>query len=240
MKFTQKLALAFTGLGFAISAQAFDVDLRGEYRTGSDQYRSRVKLGNTWKNGIGATLEAGAFNGNGSLDSFRSDFNEIEAWYGYKLNDTVTLVPGGAFAWNINGSTIKPYMRVNWAFIPTWRADVRLRYDHDNYDTSYNNPRNPGQIYVGNNDAWQFDFWLTKWIGAKTMIEYNYVWNKKDNSEFVYNNGRDNQYLHNIKTVYSVTPLFNPYFEVGYLGNVATSSGDQSEWRLRLGTVLKF
>ena len=234
-----RCCLAITLCSCSLAAHAFDVDLRGEYRTGSEEYRTRAKLSNQWVN-FGASLEAGAFNGKGSLDKFTSDFNEIEVWYNYKINDTLTLIPGGDWTWNNNGSTIKPFMRVNWAFMPTWRADMRIRYDHNNYDsvTSYNMP--VGEVYSADNSAWQFDFWLTKFIGSQVAIEYNYVWNKKDDSQFVYNNGRNTQYLHNLKTSYMATPSIIPYMELGYLGNTADLYNNKDEWRLRFGTVFRF
>ncbi len=165
-------------LGAFSCAHAFEVDVRGEYRTGSEQYRSRVKVANVWQNGFGASLEAAAFNGSGSLDSFRSDYSEIEAWYAIPASDSVTVLPGGVLTWNSNGSTIKPYLRANWAFWPTWRADARVRYDHANYDSVTRRGMPAGQVHSNNDSAWQLDFWLTKWID-KTAIEYNYAWNKK-------------------------------------------------------------
>ncbi|MBB5190494.1 hypothetical protein HNQ50_001216 [Silvimonas terrae] len=239
-QFTRNTILvAFVAMSVS-TAYAFDLDIRGEYRTGSEQYRSRAKIANQWSNNVGASLEAGVFNGQGSLNKFKSDFNEVEGWYLYKPNTAVAFIPGADWTWNTSGSTIKPFLRVNWAFAPTWRADVRARYDHNNYDsvTKWHMPE--GQSYSSSNDQWQFDFWLTKWIGDKTAIEYNYAWNKKDDSQFVYNNGHTTQYLHNLKTSYKYMPTVVPYFEVGYLGHTADLNNDQDEWRLRIGTVFTF
>ncbi len=236
----KKLVLAATTLALTCAAHAFDVDVRGEYRTGSEAWRSRIKIGNQWQNNFGASLEAGMFNGKGSLNEFRSDFNEIEAWYLYKTSPDLTVIPGGFLTWSSAGSAIKPYVRVNWGFAPTWRADVRARYDHNNYDVSTNWHMPADQAHYGRNDQWQFDFWLTKWIGDKTAVEYNYAWNRKDDNQFVYNNGRNWQYLNNLKVSYALQPNLIPYAEVGYLGKVASLANDDNEWRLRIGSVLRF
>ncbi|KPC53353.1 oligogalacturonate-specific porin KdgM family protein [Amantichitinum ursilacus] len=232
-------ALSLSLLTALSCAHAFDIDVRGEYRTGSEQYRSRVKVVNVWQNGFGASLEAGIFNGQGSIDSFRSDYNEIEAWYAVPVSETVTLLPGGVLTWNTNGSIIKPYLRANWMFYPTWRADARVRYDHANYDSVTRRGMPAGQVHSNNDSAWQLDFFLTKFID-KTAIEYNYAWNKKDDSQFVYNNGRNTQYLHNLKATYTLQPNLLPYAEVAYMGNTADLMNDKNEWRLRLGLISRF
>ncbi len=235
-----KYVLAVLCAAFAVQVQAASVDVRGQYKTGSERYESRVLLAHDLSNGIGGTIEYTVNNtsktGEG-IDQWLWADTEFQLYYKYKLNDAVTLIPSVLVDVlkdkpTDGGEVYKFGMQANWAFAPTWRLDGRLRYEYKNFET-----KNLAK-QMDNDNRTRMEWWLRKAASAEVDAYYNFRWDHKLN-DYQYVNKSSNYFEHNVGVSYKLTPAFKPYTEIGYLGDTANAQQD-AEWRIRIGAAYSF
>ena len=85
---TKYIVSAIAGI-LALNAHAASLDLRGQYKTGSEKYESRALLAHELENGIGGGVEFTFNNTSKSgegLDQAHWDNTEFELYYKYTQN----------------------------------------------------------------------------------------------------------------------------------------------------------
>ncbi|QLG89450.1 hypothetical protein HQ393_15030 [Chitinibacter bivalviorum] len=231
------LLIALLG-AYALNANAASVDVRGQYKTGSEKYESRILLANDFANGIGASAEYTINNtskaGEG-IDQAIWDNTELGLWYKYKLNDTVTILPS---LWYQNTKTKGDFYKVglqgNWAFAPSWRFDARVRYEYRQQESK------DLHKHLDNDSTTRTDLWLRKSISSEVDAYYNFRWDYKLN-DYVYADKSHNYIEHNVGVSYKVNNTIKPYLEVGYLGEALNPQKKlEDDWRIRVGAAVSF
>lgn len=222
----------------ALNAHATSLDLRAQYKTGSEKYESRALLAHELENGIGGSIEYTVNNTSKSgegLDQAHWDNTEFELYYKYKLNETLTILPSALYQnTKEKGDFYKAGIRANWAFAPSWRLDGRLRYEYKQRETKDLNK------HFDNDSTTRTDVWLRKTFTPEVESYYNFRWDRKL-ADFQYADKSENYIEHNVGVSYKVNRTFKPYAEFGYLGEALNKDKKlDDEWRVRFGAVLSF
>ena len=234
---TKYIISAIAGI-LALNAHATSLDLRGQYKLGSEKYESRAALGYELESGLGGSVEYVLNNtskaGEG-LDQAHWDNTEFELYYKYKLNNTVTLLPSVIYQnTKDKGDYYKLGFRTNWAFAPSWRLDGRVRYEYKQRETKDFNKN------WDNDSTTRTEVWLRKTVSAEVETYYNFRWDRKL-AAFQYADKSKNYTEHNLGMSYKVNSTFKPYAEFGYLGEAFDKNKNLTDdWRIRVGTVINF
>jgi opacity protein-like surface antigen len=234
----QKYLLIALAGAFVANAQAASVDFRGQYKTGSEKYESRILAAHELANGIGGSIEYTINNTSKSgegLDQAHWDNTEFALWYRYKLNDTIAILPS---VWYQNtkekGDFYKVGLQSNWAFAPTWRLDARVRYEYKQQETK------DLSKHLDQDSTTRTEIWLRKAVNSEIDAYYNFRWDYKLN-DYQYADKSSNYIEHNIGASYKVNSTFKPYAEIGYLGEALDKNKQlEDDWRIRLGAVISF
>lgn len=133
---TRSLAVAAALCVIGNTAMAASIDLRHEFRGRSEQHATRLKLNESFSNGIYFSTELKFKGSNGEfMESLQNNGSEFDWGYRHRINENWTLQPGMPIELGSNYITYKPQMRVTYAFsdIPGLSVSGRYRYDFRRY-----------------------------------------------------------------------------------------------------------
>ena len=221
---TNKVTLAVLATLFAGSVSAASLDARQEYKHGSEDWASRIKMSGSVDNHFfGAEMKQKGK----PFSEWEAADNEFEYGYKFKLNEHWLIQPSMPVTFGSDSVTYKPQVRVQYSFESGLKAKLRYRHEFRDYtsDSSIEN-KNRSKVtgYIDYNwNAWQFG------------LEANYAEDFIDN-EWTGGGGADNEWDYNFKVGYKEADWsWRPYVE---LGNVQDSRDRQL--RSRVGITYSF
>ncbi len=230
MIFFQKMFLATTIGLFSSSVFATSLDFRNEYKKGSKQHASRVKMGHTFENNLSVGLEIKFKGTEGKfMSEMQSNGSEIGINYKHKVNDELTLAIGIPIEFGISGDTYKPQIRLTYVPKSVDSLSISGRYRMDIKPGEYESRlRHRYTVNLGYKvDDWRFSY------------EGNYYY--ADSPSCNLYNGRTN-YEHNV-TIQHRIDAWTPWVEIGN-SSASASSLDQEEdgreLRVRIGLRYSF
>ena len=255
-KDNMKKLLALALLPLACASQAATLDTRLSYDAVSREYIDRVYIGNTWANGIGASLEANFLlsevKNNDSIDALRTGNTEIVGWWTYRTSPTWFLRPGLSTLVNAGsttaatlaagttgGSTLRPFLVAGYKVNDKLDTTVRYRANYRNYKT---------KDLAGNLDrdnAHNLTLWFGYQFSPSINFEYQLDYIKKINN-YANDNGKsvifENEFVVLFPSAFGKG--LTPYFLIDHLGRSAANKTvdgvAQAHWRPRVGIKLAF
>lgn len=246
-----KKILPIALLALPIAANAFTVDLRGGYRSGSHSYETRLKVANGWQSGWWASLETDSMNDTHSNNSNPNanektgkdvvslNYNELETNYTFKLNDQWQLKPGMLTHWSSDGTRFGPYLKLSYDMNKQLNLAVRYRYDYNVYRSNMINTDGVVEHTRGNQH--RGDTYVTYKINDKYTASwqstiYSYQHNLR------YNNHKRWATENAFVLQYQATPMIAPYIEYDYLDKQGEYNGEDNlaENSYRVGVTMTF
>lgn len=201
------------------------IEVREAYNTASKKHEFVLRGAYNFSNGAGIML-TNAYNTN-KYDELKHSYNEIEGWYPFfKPTQEFTVSPALIITDNTDGSTVSPYVDMNYKFTPDFNVTFRYRYNHKNYETPDLNGNNDKDsthqlVMYWNykiNDTWAYTF------------EPDYFMNINDYHRA---NGKDHSWELNNKLVYTYDQHWKPYVEASWLDR--SVQYDKEQYRFRVG-----
>ncbi|MEI6859465.1 MAG: oligogalacturonate-specific porin KdgM family protein [Shewanella sp.] len=230
MNFFQKMFIATTISLFTSSAFSTSLDFRHEYKVGSKQHASRVKMSHSFENNLSVGLETKFKGAEGKfMSEMQTNGTEIGINYKQKINNEWTLALGMPIEFGLSGDTYKPQIRLTYApkYIDSLSISGRYRMDiKPGEDES--RLRHRYTVNLGYKiDNWRFGY------------EGNYYYADSPSRNLY--NGRTN-YEHNVTIQYRIE-AWTPWVEIGN-SSASASSLDQEEdgreLRIRFGLRYSF
>lgn len=222
------------------TASAGKLDLRAEYAAASGQYKSRVRIDQSFPAGLYAAVETTFGHSNALLTPLPNTILfsgvEPEMSKSLPLRNTLKGYLGAKYRWTDKGATIKPSVRLSWSVTPVLKASIGYRYERRLYETKDLN----GNL---NHDDIQRIEVASEWsMAAPVRLGYNIILYLKQN-DYTFSNQRKFLIEQNLKL--SVIPpggRFTPYLELGDVGDyINTGAGIHArQLRLRLGVAISF
>lgn len=219
-----KIALAVVATLFVGSVSAASLDARQEYKHGSEDWASRIKMSGSVDNHFfGAEMKQKGK----PFSEWEAADNEFEYGYRFKLNDQWMIQPSMPVTFGSDSVTYKPQVRVQYSFESGLKAKLRYRHEFRDYTSdSSNDNRNRSKI-TGNLDY--------NWNAFQFGFEANYA-EDFANNEWTGGGGADYEWDYNFKVGYKESDWnWRPYVE---FGNVQDSSDRQL--RSRVGITYSF
>ncbi|MGF1852035.1 oligogalacturonate-specific porin KdgM family protein [Vibrio gigantis] len=209
------------------------VDLRAEYRSTTDQYRSRFIVGHHFDNGYGLETLTNVRHAAGAYDETKVINTEFTHYYTYAINDNFMLNPGLVMNFQGSNTFLMPYLKLNYNFDNGLFVHGRYRYDFstealvNDYGNEETAKRNRYDIWTGYNTD-------------KYMISYAFTYfDQITHHTTELATGDLNAREHTVKAVYKWKPTVRPYAEVVDADTVQ-SENDKTDWRFRVGVNFSF
>lgn len=209
------------------------VDLRSEYRSTTDQLRSRFIVGNHFDNGYGLETLTNVRHAAGAYDETKVINTEFTHYYTHSINDNFMLNPGVVMNFQGSNTFLMPYLKLNYNFDNGLFVHGRYRYDFstealvNDYDEEETAKRHRYDIWTGyNTDHYTISYAFTYF----DQITHH-------TNELA--TGKLNAREHTVKAVYKWKPTVRPYAEVVDADKVA-SHDYKTDWRFRVGVNFAF
>ncbi len=207
-------------------ASATWIDNRYAHTSTLDKNQYKIGAGHIFDNGAGV-LVSSMYDLGHDFGQFRSTFQEYEGWYPLPLNDKLSITPGGLTDIDSNGTTLSPYISLDYKFNKIFSMSTRYRYNHLTHQTMDYNSR------MDYNDTHQIDLFLNYQATDKLWLQLNpefFI----NNGDYYAANGKKTHWEPSIVARYRVNQHWMPYAEVAWLDkNKAKDNDDQV--RIRLG-----
>ena len=208
------------------NANAASLDFRQEYKSGTDQHASRVKMGHTFDSNFSVSLELKFKGADGEfMQDLQSNGSELDLGYRIKLNDQWTLIPGMPIEFGTSGATYKPQLRLTYTPKSIEGLSLSGRYRlHVKPGEDIKRLRHRYTVNIGYKyQNWSFGF------------EGNYYY--ADNDDYLlYNDNRTN-YENNLTAHYKIGN-WTPWVEFGDVS--VSDDSSQRELRSRIGIRYSF
>jgi hypothetical protein len=164
------IGLSLSTLTLNAFAAATWVDNRYAHTWGPEKNQYKIGGGHIFDNGAGvlasAMYDIGTTNQNIGRQ-LKSTFQEFEGWYPFKLDDQWSVTTGGLTDIDSAGSSISPYMSLDYKLNNVLSFSTRYRYNHITRRTA---DLNGNMSY---NDAHQLDFFLNYQATDKLWLQLN-------------------------------------------------------------------
>ena len=251
-----KRLLALAMLALTGASQAATLDTRLSYDTVNKDYIDRIYIGNTWANGVGASMEAnflltGIKNSN-KIDALHTGNTELVAWWTYRISPTLFVRPGLSTLINAGttsaatiaagttgGSTLRPFVILGMKVNDNLDTTFRYRNQHRSYNTVDLDKK------LDRDDAHNLTWWAGYRLSDSVAFEYQLDYIKKINN---YTNDNGKKVIFENEVVVLFPEAFGkgltPYFLIDHLGRSAANKTIDGQpathWRPRVGIKLAF
>ena len=208
-------------------ASAASIDFRHEYRGDSEQHASRLKLNESFDNGVYFSTELKFKGIDGEfMRNLQINGSEFDVGYRHAIGHNWVLQPGMPIEFGTNNVTYKPQLRLTYAFDSGLSLSGRYRYDiRQNSAPGVDNQR---RHRLTANINYRMNEWN---IGFET----NYY---KAESYTLYKD-KDTNYEHNLTFRYRAG-AWSPYVEFGDINYTKNNGKDARELRSRVGISYNF
>ncbi|AUU90757.1 porin [Enterobacteriaceae bacterium ENNIH3] len=222
------IGLSLSTLTLNAFAAATWVDNRYAHTWGPEKNQYKIGGGHIFDNGAGvlasAMYDIGTTNQNIGRQ-LKSTFQEFEGWYPFKLDDQWSVTTGGLTDIDSAGSSISPYMSLDYKLNNVLSFSTRYRYNHITRRTA---DLNGNMSY---NDAHQLDFFLNYQATDKLWLQLNPEFFINTN-DFHAANGKKTHWEPSIVARYRINQHWMPYTEVAWLDK---DKNNDNQIRLRVG-----
>lgn len=191
-------------------------DVREQYNTYTNQNQNKLGFGHIFDDGSGVLISN--LNSTGEhLDRYYSSFQEYEGWYNIKLNDKVSMAPGGLVDVSATGTTQAPYFGATYTLDKQLSIGGRYRYNHQSGVTT----NTLGDLK--HNDTHQLDMFISYQVTPKLWMQINpeYFMNTND---FKSTNGKSSHWEPSLIARYRFNQQWMGYTEATWLDKAADNS----------------
>lgn len=227
-----------------VVSQAANFNVFAGYRSAHQAYETRMKISNSWENGLSASLETDTWNSihskrdaNGKLPKGANgilslNYQEMDINYGIKLNDQWSLRPGVLSHWDQdNGLRLGPYLKLAWDVTKNLNLGIRYRYDFN-----VKHPEAPvTHQSLARKDQHRYDGYVTykiddKWTAAWQTTLYSRVHSEAPG--YIAGSSRRWATENAFVVLYKLTPTITPYIEYDYLDRQGPKGTQDNSYRV--------
>ncbi|TKI07665.1 oligogalacturonate-specific porin KdgM family protein [Martelella alba] len=225
----RKIALLAVGLPLACYtlnavASATWIDNRYAHTYAAEKNQYKIGAGHIFDNGAYLLVSSLYDLGQGG-DQFKSSFQEYEGGIPVPLSGGWSITPGGLTDINSSGTTLSPYISLDYKFNPILSVSTRYRYNHQTHKTrDLSND-------MDYNDSHQIDLFVNYQATKKLWLQFNPEFFINTN-DYHAANGNRTHWEPSIVARYRMNPHWMPYTEVAWLDRDANHD---NQVRIRLG-----